>query len=68
MRIVFAGTPEPAVPSLKRLIDSQRHDVVAVITRPDAAAGRRGKPSPSPIAKLALDSGIPSCVRNGPFG
>lgn len=59
MRIVFAGTPEPAVPSLRRLIDSERHDVVAVITRPDAAAGRRGKPSPSPIAMLALDSGIP---------
>lgn len=59
MRIVFAGTPEPAVPSLQRLIDSEHHDVVAVITRPDAAAGRRGKPSPSPIANLALDSGIP---------
>ena len=48
MRIVFAGTPEPALPSLRRLIDSPRHDVVAVLTRPDAAAGRRGKPSPSP--------------------
>lgn len=59
MRIVFAGTPEPAVPSLQRLIDSEIHDVVAVITRPDAAAGRRGKPSPSPIAALALDAGIP---------
>lgn len=59
MRIVFAGTPEPAVPSLQRLIDSERHEVVAVITRPDAAAGRRGKPSPSPIAALALDAGIP---------
>lgn len=59
MRIVFAGTPEPAVPSLQRLIGSDHHDVVAVITRPDAAAGRRGKPSPSPIATLALDSGIP---------
>lgn len=59
MRIVFAGTPEPALPSLQRLIDSERHDVVAVITRPDAAAGRRGRPSPSPIANLALDSGIP---------
>jgi len=59
MRIVFAGTPEPAVPSLQRLIDSENHDVVAVITRPDAAAGRRGKPSPSPIAALALESGIP---------
>jgi len=59
MRIVFAGTPEPALPSLQRLIDSPRHDVVAVMTRPNAAAGRRGKPSPSPVARLALDAGIP---------
>ena len=59
MRIVFAGTPEPALPSLHRLVDSPRHDVVAVLTRPDAAAGRRGKPAPSPVARLALDAGIP---------
>ena len=59
MRIVFAGTPPPALPSLRRLIDSPRHDVVAVLTRPDAAAGRRGKPAPSPVAQLALDAGIP---------
>lgn len=59
MRIVFAGTPEPALPSLRRLIDSPRHDVIAVITRPDAASGRRGKPSPSPVALLALDHDIP---------
>jgi methionyl-tRNA formyltransferase len=59
VRIVFAGTPEPALPSLRRLIDSPRHDVVAVLTRPDAAAGRRAKPSPSPVARLALEHGIP---------
>ncbi|WP_328355408.1 methionyl-tRNA formyltransferase [Mycobacterium sp. NBC_00419] len=59
MRIVFAGTPEPALPSLQRFIDSPRHEVVAVLTRPDAAAGRRGKPAPSPVAQLALDAGIP---------
>lgn len=58
MRIVFAGTPAPALPSLQRLIDSPRHQVVAVISRPDAAAGRRGKPAPSPVARLALDAGI----------
>ncbi|WNG95125.1 methionyl-tRNA formyltransferase [Mycobacterium sp. ITM-2016-00318] len=59
MRIVFAGTPEPALPSLRRLVDSSTHDVVAVLTRPDAVAGRRGTPSPSPVARLALESGIP---------
>ncbi len=59
MRIVFAGTPEPALPSFRRLIDSPHHDVVAVLTRPDAASGRRAKPSPSPVAALALEHGIP---------
>ncbi len=58
MRIVFAGTPEPALPSLQRLIDSTRHEVVAVLTRPDAASGRRAKPMPSPVAALALEHGL----------
>ncbi|ORB68649.1 methionyl-tRNA formyltransferase [Mycolicibacterium tusciae] len=59
MRLVFAGTPEPAVPSLARLVESPRHDVVAVLSRPDATAGRRGKPSPSPVARFAMDHDIP---------
>ena len=59
MRLVFAGTPEPALPALRRLIESPRHEVLAVLTRPDAAAGRRGKPQPSPVAREALDRGIP---------
>jgi len=59
VRLVFAGTPEPALPALRRLFDSPRHEVVAVLTRPDAAAGRRGKPEPSPVAREALDRGIP---------
>jgi methionyl-tRNA formyltransferase len=59
VRLVFAGTPEPALPALRRLLDSPRHEVVAVLTRPDAAAGRRGKPEPSPVAREALDRGIP---------
>ncbi|MCV7408605.1 methionyl-tRNA formyltransferase [Mycobacterium florentinum] len=59
MRLVFAGTPEPALPALRRLIDAPGHEVVAVLTRPDAASGRRGKPEPSPVAREALDRGIP---------
>ncbi|BBX14676.1 methionyl-tRNA formyltransferase [Mycobacterium novum] len=59
MRIVFAGTPDTALPSLQRLIDSPRHEVAAVLTRPDAASGRRGRPQPSPVARLALDHDIP---------
>ena len=59
MRLVFAGTPEPALPALRLLLDSPRHEVVAVLTRPDAASGRHRRPQPSPVAILALDSGIP---------
>jgi methionyl-tRNA formyltransferase len=68
MRIVFAGTPEPALPSLRRFIESPRHDVIAVLTRPDAAAGRRGKPRPSPVAELALEQGIPVLRPERPNG
>jgi methionyl-tRNA formyltransferase len=68
MRIVFAGTPEPALPSLRRFIESPRHDVVAVLTRPDAAAGRRGRPRPSPVAELALEQGIPVLRPERPNG
>src|ERR1700758_1577107 len=59
VRLVFAGTPEPALPALRSLIDSPRHEEIAVLTRPDAASGRRGKPEPSPVARLALEQGIP---------
>lgn len=59
MRLVFAGTPDTALPSLQRLIDSPHHEVVAVLSRPDAASGRRGQSAPSPVAQLALDTGIP---------
>jgi methionyl-tRNA formyltransferase len=44
---------------LARLVESPRHEVVAVLTRPDAAAGRRGKPSPSSVARFAMDHDIP---------
>ncbi|MDJ0395541.1 methionyl-tRNA formyltransferase [Rhodococcus sp. G-MC3] len=59
MRVVFAGTPDPAVPSLERLIESTKHDVIAVVTRPDAAAGRGRKVSRSPVGELADAHGIP---------
>lgn len=58
MRIVFAGTPDPAVPSLRRLLDS-RHEVIAVVTRPDAVAGRGRKLKRSPVGQLADEHGIP---------
>ncbi|MDT4917575.1 MAG: methionyl-tRNA formyltransferase [Pseudonocardiales bacterium] len=59
MRVVFAGTPAPAVPSLRALLDSPRHDVVAVITRPPARAGRGRRTSESPIAAVAAEAGLP---------
>jgi methionyl-tRNA formyltransferase len=59
VRLVFAGTPEPALPALRRLVESPRHEVIAVLTRPDAAAGRHRRPEPSPVAREALDRGIP---------
>jgi methionyl-tRNA formyltransferase len=58
VRVVFAGTPAPALPSLRALLDS-RHDVVAVVTRPDAPAGRGRHNARSPVATLADDNGIP---------
>jgi methionyl-tRNA formyltransferase len=57
MRIVFAGTPDVAVPSLHALVQS-RHDVVAVVTRPDAPSGRGKKLTPSPVAVRAAELGI----------
>jgi methionyl-tRNA formyltransferase len=58
LRIVFAGTPEVAVPSLRRL-HAAGHDVAAVITRPDAPLGRRRVLTPSPVAAAAEELGLP---------
>ncbi|SDN71396.1 methionyl-tRNA formyltransferase [Allokutzneria albata] len=58
MRLVFAGTPEVALPALRALIDSPRHEVVAVVTRPDAPAGRGKKVRRSPVGALADEHGI----------
>ena len=59
MRLVFAGTPDPAVPSLRALLESPRHEVVAVVTRPDAPAGRGRRLVRSPVGLLADGAGIP---------
>ncbi|MDH2428664.1 methionyl-tRNA formyltransferase [Sphaerisporangium sp. TRM90804] len=58
MRLVFAGTPEPALPPLRALLDSPRHEVVAVVTRPDAQSGRGRQVHRSPVAELAESRGI----------
>ncbi len=58
MRIIFAGTPEFAVPSLSMLLESA-HEVCAVYTQPDRPAGRGRKLQPSPVKQLAINAGIP---------
>jgi methionyl-tRNA formyltransferase len=70
VRLVFAGTPETAVPALDALLES-RHEVVAVITRPDAPAGRGRRLTPSPVAQRAAEAGVevlrPAKVRDPEF-
>jgi len=58
MRLVFAGTPLVAANSLARLLADDGHEVVAVLTRPDAPQGRSSRPVPSPVAQLAVEHGI----------
>lgn len=57
MRILFAGTPDAAVPALEALLQSD-HDVVAVLTRPDAQAGRGRTRHRSPVGQRADDAAI----------
>jgi methionyl-tRNA formyltransferase len=57
MRLLFAGTPAVALPALDALLAS-RHEVVAVLTRPDARAGRGRTLTPSPVKERALEAGI----------
>lgn len=57
MRVLFAGTPATAVPSLEAVLKS-RHEVVAVLTRPDARSGRGRKLAPSPVAEKAVETGV----------
>jgi methionyl-tRNA formyltransferase len=57
LRLVFAGTPDVAVASLRALMAS-RHEVAAVVTRPDAPAGRGRRVEPSPVALIAREAGL----------
>lgn len=58
MRVVFAGTPEVAVPALDAIVASP-HELVGVITRPDAPSGRGRKLTPSPVGLRAEELGVP---------
>lgn len=63
MKVLFAGTPRVAVPSLDRLV-ADGLDVVAVLTREDAPQGRKRIPAPSPVATRAVELGLPVIKAN----
>ncbi len=58
MRLVFAGTPEVAVPSLRALVDAG-HEIALVVTQPDARGKRGSQLIPSPVKEAALELGLP---------
>jgi len=58
MKIIFAGTPDFAVPTLNMLLQSE-HQVCAVYTQPDRPAGRGRKLTPSPVKQAATEAGVP---------
>ena len=58
MKIIFAGSPQFAVPVLEKLLDSGK-EVVAVITQPDKPVGRKQILTPTPVKACALSHGIP---------
>lgn len=70
MRLLFAGTPQTALPSLDALLSS-RHEVIAVLTRPQAPSGRGRRVSSSPVALRAEEAGIdiltPASLREPAF-
>ena len=59
MKIVFMGTPEFAVPSLKMLLNYPGAEVAGVFTQPDRPKGRGNKLTASPVKQTALEAGIP---------
>ena len=59
LRVLFAGTPDVAVPALAALVEDPRFEVVGVLTNPDRARGRSGSPQPSAVAVFADAHGLP---------
>lgn len=57
LRIIFMGTPDFAVPSLRALIEAE-YDIAAAVTQPDRPAGRGGALQASPVKRLALEHGL----------
>ena len=59
MKIVFIGTGDIGLPSLRQLIASPDHEVLAVVTQPDKPVGRKQELSPPEVKRVALEAGIP---------
>jgi methionyl-tRNA formyltransferase len=59
VRVLLAGTPEVALPTLELLVEDARFHVVGVLTNPDRPRGRSSRPVPSPVAERALELGLP---------
>ncbi len=60
LKVLFAGTPDVAVPSLRKLAEDTEHfEVVAVLTRPDAPTGRGRKLVANPVKQAAIELGLP---------
>lgn len=59
MRVIFMGTPEFSLPVLQGLMEAPEHEVTAVVTQPDRARGRSGRPVATPVKEAALAAGIP---------
>jgi methionyl-tRNA formyltransferase len=59
LRLIFAGSGEFGLPTLRHLIESREHEVVQVVSQPDRPSGRGLKLKPTAIAQLALDQGLP---------
>ena len=57
MKVIFLGTPDFAVNTLKQIINS-KHELLAVVTQPDKPVGRSGKPVFSPVKQVAVEHGI----------
>ncbi len=58
-RVVFMGTPDFAVPSLRALAEDGRYDIVGVITQPDRPAGRGNRLTACPVKQYAVEKGLP---------
>jgi len=59
MKIVFFGSGQIGVPSLRALSESAGHQLVGIFTQPARQAGRKQKPTPTPVAAWAMDNSIP---------